>query len=192
MSKSSEQVPVGKIALTSFAGVMLLLAWLVVEPKFGAKAAATLLAVLTVLAGYEIFYEAFAGLFRGQISADLAVAIAAIAALAIRQYYAAAEVIFIMLVGGTLEAFAVGRTRRAIEKLVSIRPTTAKVRRDGKEIEIDVAEVVVGDLVVVRPGERLPVTAWWRPESLPLTRALSRASPCPFTGGRAPTSLPAR
>ena len=136
---------------------MLLATWLVIEPVFGAKTAATILAVLTILGGHRIFYEAFSGLFRWQISADLAVAIAAIAALAIREYYAAAEVIFIMLVGGTLESFAVSRTRGAIQKLAKISPKTAKVCREGEETEIDVAEVRTGDIVIVRPGERLPV-----------------------------------
>ena len=68
-------------------------------------------AILTVLAGYRIFYNSISALLEKEISADLAICIAVVAALSVGEYLAAAEAMFIMLVGEALEHFAVGRTR---------------------------------------------------------------------------------
>jgi Cu+-exporting ATPase len=68
-----------------------------------------------------------------------------------------AMIIALILLGRFLEARARGRTSDAIKKLIGMRPKTALVVRDGKEVDIPVEEVIVGDVVVVRPGERVPV-----------------------------------
>ncbi len=68
-----------------------------------------------------------------------------------------AIIIVLILLGRLLEARAKGRTSEAIRKLAGLRPKTARVIRDGREVDILVEEVVVGDEVVVRPGERIPV-----------------------------------
>lgn len=112
---------------------------------------------LTLLGGHRIFVEAIRRAFRRETSADLAVAIAAAAALWIRQYTAAAEVILIMLIGEGLELYAVDRTRGALRKLLDLSPQQARVRRDGTEQVVPIAEVGVGDTVVARPGDRIPV-----------------------------------
>ncbi len=72
-------------------------------------------------------------------------------------YEASAAIIALVLVGKYLEAIAKGRTSEAIKKLMNLQPRTARVVRDGVELEVEVGAVVPGDLVVVRPGERLPV-----------------------------------
>jgi Cu+-exporting ATPase len=69
----------------------------------------------------------------------------------------AAMIIALILLGRFLEARARGQTSEAIEKLVGMQPRTALVVRDGKETEIPVDDVQVGDLILVRPGERVPV-----------------------------------
>jgi Cu+-exporting ATPase len=66
-------------------------------------------------------------------------------------------VIALVVLGLALEIKAKGRTSEAIKKLIGLQPRTARVRRDGREQDIPVEEVVAGDLVVVRPGEKLPV-----------------------------------
>jgi Cu+-exporting ATPase len=68
-----------------------------------------------------------------------------------------AMIIALILLGRYLEARAKGRTSDAIKKLIGLQPKTALVRRDGKELEIPVDDVQVGDLILVRPGERVPV-----------------------------------
>ncbi|MCX8007913.1 MAG: heavy metal translocating P-type ATPase [Coriobacteriia bacterium] len=72
-------------------------------------------------------------------------------------YETAALLITFVLLGKTLEARAKGRTGDAIRKLVGLAPKTARVVRGGVEMDVPVAEVVAGDTVVVRPGERVPV-----------------------------------
>ncbi len=68
-----------------------------------------------------------------------------------------AAIIVLILLGRLLEARAKGRTSEAIKKLIGLQPRTAKVIRNGKEMDIPVLEVVPGDLVIVRPGEKIPV-----------------------------------
>lgn len=114
--------------------------------------------LLTVIGGWRIFYESFSELLlHRRIGADLAVSLAAIAALLIGEYLAAAEVIFIMLIGGALEHYAIAKTHSAIEKLLELAPPVARVRRNGDEVEVPVEEVQIDDIVIVRPGERIPV-----------------------------------
>jgi P-type Cu+ transporter len=69
----------------------------------------------------------------------------------------AAVIITLIRLGKYLEAKAKGHTSDAIKKLMGLRPKTARVIRDGKELEIPAEEVAVGDMVLVRPGERIPV-----------------------------------
>ncbi len=113
--------------------------------------------VLTLVGGFPIFYAAISELLQRRISADLAVGLAAIAALLIGEYLAAAEVIFIMLIGEALEDYAVGRTRGSIRALIQAAPATAHVRRGDQELDVPVAELRAGDIVTIRPGERVPV-----------------------------------
>ncbi len=72
-------------------------------------------------------------------------------------YEAAAVIVTLILLGRYLEARAKGRTSEAIKRLVGLQAKTARVRREGKVVEIPVADVAPGDIVEVRPGDRLPV-----------------------------------
>src|SRR5690606_38975513 len=72
-------------------------------------------------------------------------------------FEASAVIITLVLLGRYLEQLAKGRTGDAIRALVALRPATARVERDGKVVDVPLAEVRRGDLVVVRPGERLAV-----------------------------------
>ncbi len=72
-------------------------------------------------------------------------------------YEAAAVIVALILLGRYLEAKAKGRTSEAIKRLVGLQPRTARVRRDGKTIEIPAGELSAGDIVEIRPGERIPV-----------------------------------
>jgi len=144
----------GKPLFIAGIGALLALYWLGWIKNIGPFDIAVLIALI---GGYKIFGDAVWGLLHGEISSDLAIAIAACAALAIGQYFAAAEVIFIMLVGGWLEEFAVDRTRGAIEKLIRLVPRSACVRRGGELVEVAITGIRPGDVVVVRPGERIAV-----------------------------------
>ncbi len=137
----------------AFVGVLLLLnlagVW---KTVFGIDTAA----ILTVLAGYRIFYNSISALLEKQISADLAICIAVVAALAVGEYLAAAEAMFIMLLGEGLESYAAGRTNAAIRRFVEQMPRRARRIAGGVETEVDAASLVPGDLIEVRASERIP------------------------------------
>ncbi|MBM4452832.1 MAG: copper-translocating P-type ATPase, partial [Chloroflexi bacterium] len=106
----------------------------------------TLIAVGTSAA---YFYSMVAVLFPGLF---------ATAGVELGLYFDTSSVIIaLILLGRFLEARAKGQTSEAIKKLIGLKPKTATIVRDGKEMEISVDDVLVGDLVLVRPGERIPV-----------------------------------
>ncbi|SDB87235.1 heavy metal translocating P-type ATPase [Shouchella lonarensis] len=72
-------------------------------------------------------------------------------------FEAAAVIITLIVLGKWFEARAKGRTGKAIEALLNLQPKTARVHRNGQELEVPIEEVVVGDEVVIRPGEKIPV-----------------------------------
>jgi HflK protein len=140
-------------AFAAFVGVLLLLNWLgIFKTLFGIDTAV----FITLLAGYKTFYNSLSSLLEKRISADIALCVAVIAALAAGQYLAAAEAMFIVLVGEGLESYAAGRTTAAIERFVEQMPRTATRLRAGLEETVAVDALVPGDLVLVRSGERIP------------------------------------
>lgn len=146
------------ILFTATVGVLLLLNWLgVFKTVFGVDTAI----LLSLFGGYKIYYNAISALFEKRISADLAILLAIGAALAIGENVAAAEAVFIMLIGEGLEEFASRRARSAIERLIELSPKTARIRvpdqQTAAEREVQVEEVRLDDVVIVRPGERIPV-----------------------------------
>jgi Cu+-exporting ATPase len=150
----------GPVALTIVLGVLLgadlafgWLGWSTLRSPGGIS-----LAMIAALIGAaRIVYGALEALFAGRIGADIALAQACIAALIIGEPFVAAEVVFIALVGEVLEAVTFARTQREIHRLLEQAPKTARVRRDGSEIEIPASQVMVGDVVIVAEGERIPV-----------------------------------
>jgi Cu+-exporting ATPase len=113
--------------------------------------------IAAVLGGARILYGALDSLIAGRLGADLAVAIACIAAILINEQLVAAEVVFIALVGECLEAFTFARTQRGIQKLVEVFPRKCWLIRDGQEVPVNTNEVRVGDRVRVKPGKKVPV-----------------------------------
>lgn len=80
-----------------------------------------------------------------------------IAALAVGEWVTAAIVVIFMRVGDYVEKFTTESARRAVKELTAIAPQTARVERNSAEVEIPVKEVMVGEIVIVRPGEKIPV-----------------------------------
>ena len=100
---------------------------------------------------------AFSALRQGVLDIDFLMIVAALGAAYLGHWSEGATLLFLFSISGALEEFAMDRTRQAIEKLAALRPQQAAVRRNGREIIVPVEEVAVGDLVIVRPGEALPV-----------------------------------
>jgi len=136
----------------AFVGALLLLNWLgILRTVWGIDTAIP----LTLLAGYKTFHNSVSALLEKRISADIALCIAVIAALVVGQYLAAAEAMFIVLVGEGLESYAAGRTQAAIHRLVERMPRRARRLRDGREEDVDAESLVPGDTILVRAGERV-------------------------------------
>jgi Cd2+/Zn2+-exporting ATPase len=116
-----------------------------------------ILALLGIACGYRLYAKAIRLLFHKKITVQLFVVIAIAASIVAGYYIPAATVVLIILAGTTLEDYVLHRTRGAIEKLVNMSPKTALVRRDGEEIEVSVEDVKLGETVLVKPGEKIPV-----------------------------------
>ena len=112
--------------------------------------------VVTALAGYKTFFNSISALLEKTISADIALCVAVVAALSAGQYLAAAEAMFIVMVGETLESFAAGRTEAAITRFVEQMPNVAHLLNADREEDVDAASLAAGNVVSVRAGERIP------------------------------------
>ncbi len=120
------------------------------------KAACFLVPYLII--GTKILCHAATGIFRGQIfDEDFLMAIASLGAFAIGEYPEAVAVMLFFSVGELFEEYAVGRSRKSIAALMNIRPDVAYVERDGETLETDPEEVSVGDIILIRPGEKIPL-----------------------------------
>jgi len=116
------------------------------------------LALLAVLAGgVPIFVAAIKALLARQITADVLMAVGITAATALGEFAAAAMIVFFMTIAHFLESFTTERSREAIRSLMRIAPKTARVLRDGAEVEVSIEQVQPRDRVLVRPGEQIPV-----------------------------------
>ncbi len=113
--------------------------------------------IAAVIGGARILHSSLQSLFEGRIGADLAVAIACIAAILINEPLVAAEVVFIGLFGECLESITFERTQRAIRKIVEVTPRRCWLLRDGQEHRVFTHELQVEDVVVVKPGAKVPV-----------------------------------
>ena len=116
------------------------------------------LALLAVLAGgIPIFVAALKGVLVRQINAEVLMSVGILAATALGEFAAAAMIVFFMTVAHFLESFTTGRSREAIRSLMRITPKTGRVLRDGAEVNVSIEQLQVGDHVIVRPGEQIPV-----------------------------------
>lgn len=112
---------------------------------------------VTLIAGIPIFKKAIEALKYKIVAIDALVTIAVVGALFIGEYWEAAAVTFLFMFGDYLESRTIEKTRSSIKALLDLAPDVARVRRDGVEIEISPEEVVKGDCVVVKPGEKISV-----------------------------------
>ena len=136
-------------------GALFLLAQL--APLAGLSRAALFL-VPYALAGWDVLYRAVRNIRSGEIfDENFLMAVATIGAFALGEYAEAVAVMLFYQVGELFQGYAVGRSRRSIAALMDIRPDYANVERgDGLE-QVDPEQVGVGDVIVVKPGERVPL-----------------------------------
>jgi heavy metal translocating P-type ATPase len=111
----------------------------------------------TIIGGFPIYKEAWENLLKRRMTMELSMTIALLSALAIGQFFTAIVIAFFVLFAELLEGYTVGGGRRAIEQLLNTLPRRVTVRRNGEESELSAEELALGDTIVIRPGERIPV-----------------------------------
>ena len=150
----------------------------IIDPMMNPLNFAIIQLVLTIpvmIIGYKFYYIGYKNLFKLSPNMDSLIAIGTSAAFiyslygtykiytgdgsyAMSLYYEAAVTILALItLGKYLEAISKGKTSQAIKKLMGLAPKTATIVRDGKELGIPIDEVIVGDIIIVKPGEKLPV-----------------------------------
>ena len=114
--------------------------------------------------GYDILKKAFKGIIRGQVfDENFLMAVATIGAIVVAlvqkngDYTEAIAVMLFYQIGELFQSIAVGKSRRNISKLMDIRPDYANIERDGSLEQVDPSEVSVGTVIVVQPGEKIPI-----------------------------------
>jgi Cd2+/Zn2+-exporting ATPase/Cu+-exporting ATPase len=113
--------------------------------------------VLVLAGGYPVFRNVIRATLKRQIISHTLMTLGVIAALVVGQWVTAALVVVFMRIGDYVENFTTESARRAVKELTALTPQTARVERDGAEVEIPVSEVKVGETIIVRPGERVAV-----------------------------------
>ncbi len=118
--------------------------------------------------GYRFYNGAYKSLRGGGANMDVLIAMGTSAAYfysvynlfaGVHEYYfeASAVIITLILLGKTFEAVAKGKTSEAIKKLMGLQPKTARVFKDGEEVEVAIENLQIGDIIIVKPGEKVPV-----------------------------------
>ena len=113
--------------------------------------------VLVVAGGYPVFLNVIRAALNRQIISHTLMTLGVIAALAVGQWVTAALVVVFMRIGDYVENFTTESARRAVKELTTLAPQLARVDRAGVETEVSVGDVTIGDIVIVRPGEKIPV-----------------------------------
>lgn len=107
--------------------------------------------------GFPIFRNVVRSALKGRVTSHTLMSVGALAALAVGEWATAAVVVFFMRVGDYAERATTERARHALKDLSALAPQTARVLRDGVEVVVAVVQVRPGEVVVVRPGEKIPV-----------------------------------
>jgi cation transport ATPase len=148
--------------------------------------------ICTLVGGFPIFHEAYENIVQRRMTMELSMAIAIVAALAIREVFTALVITLFVLVAEILEGLAVGRGRTAIRHLVGLLPTTAIVRRNESWQEVETKEIAAGEIVLVKLE---PESLWMVSLSeaiLSSIRQRSRANRCLRRRARERRSMPER
>ena len=114
--------------------------------------------VAYIIVGFEIVKKALRNIVRGKVfDENFLMTVATIGAFAIGEFPEAASVMLFYQVGELFQSYAVDKSRKSIANLMDIRPDYANIEKDGKLEKVDPDEVKIGDIIVVKPGEKIPL-----------------------------------
>jgi Cu+-exporting ATPase len=160
-STSPRTSPRGLLVLGVIAAAVLLIVaageWLGWIDDVNARIRWPVALALIVVGGFPVFRNVIRAALHGHVLAHTLMTVGVIAAAAVGQWASAVVVVFFMRVGDYIERFTTERATRAVKDLTELAPQMARVEREDTDREVPVGEVRVGDVVVVRPGEIIPV-----------------------------------
>jgi heavy metal translocating P-type ATPase len=141
-------------------GILIVISWVLsflqIGPYYTYVSGGLALAA-TLFGGYPRFVSGFRDIYHRKITVNLFVTVALIATIAVGQFLSAALIVFIMAVVGAFESYTLDKAKKNIRSLLNFAPKMANVRRGTEEVAILASEVQIGDIVIIRPGERIPV-----------------------------------
>lgn len=117
----------------------------------------TLGTIIVIAAGWPIFVDVFKSTLNRQVTSRTLMTLGVAASLLIGEWPTAGVLVFMMYIGNYVESFTADQSRRAIKDLTVMLPQTARVERDAREEDVPITAVLPGDIVIVRPGEKIPV-----------------------------------
>lgn len=147
----------GRLVMASLSGAFLLLGLVLLWRGMGDAVTIPLLALSTLAGAWYVAPRAWRALRHGALDMHFLMMIAAIGAVAIGQWSEAASVVFLFSVAQVLESHSMDRARHAIHALMELAPTEATVLREGREVTVPVSGVEIGEVIVIRPGQKIPL-----------------------------------
>ncbi|MDS0477506.1 cation-translocating P-type ATPase [Natrinema sp. 1APR25-10V2] len=143
--------------VTATTGLLYVVGWSLGSFADAGLVSAAILVLATIVGGYDIAKRGYYELRSRTLGIKTLVTLAAVGAVGIGAYWEAAAVVFLFSLGSYLEGRTMRKTRSALQELLEMTPDTAVVRRDGERVEIPAREVEVGEVVLVKPGGKIPV-----------------------------------
>lgn len=144
-----------KLIRVALSGILFVLGIALPLPALGSL---IILMASYLIAGYDTLWTAIYNICHGQVfDENFLMALATIGAIGLQDYQEAVFVMLFYLVGTIFEEYAVNKSRGSISELMDIRPDYANLLRDGKEEQVDPYDVAIGDTILIKPGERVPL-----------------------------------
>ena len=142
---------------TTFVSLLFLIFGYISSVQVGEEHAMTigLFALAILIGGFSLFKEGFKNLATLQFDMTTLMTIAVIGAAAIGEWGEGAVVVFLFAISEALETYSMDKARNSIRSLMDIAPNTAIIRRGAQELEVDVDDIQIGDIMVIKPGQKL-------------------------------------
>jgi len=145
-----------KVLIRIIAAVVLLIALAFVPAEGWLQFALYMIPYLVI--GYDILKKAVKGIMNRQVfDENFLMAVATVGAIALGDYKEGVAVMLFYQIGELFQSYAVGKSRRNISELMDIRPDYANVEQDGELVQVDPDEVEIGTVILVKPGEKIPI-----------------------------------
>jgi len=169
------------VAIAAISGILLVVG-IFLEFRLAQQTYAHLLYVFVIaIAGYSIFRNALSALLQRRVEMNLLMSIAAVGAFLIGHAEEGASVMFLFFIAEFLEDYSAQRARNSVSALLKLAPEEASVKRNGKEVRMHVHDISIDDIVLVKPGERVPLDGM-------VSTGNSSVNESPLTGESVPLS----